>query len=180
MTHERGSRPRLSRTVLARVGVAVVAALLVIGALALGREVPPINAADHAVTHGATAGSITVFDAYVREPATDDVAAAYFAIRNDGSAPDTLLSVHSGAAAAVSVHDLPGAAGHQASGPLTIEAGQTVRLRPGEGHVMLESPVSPITPGQQVTLLLRFQDAGELLVSAPVIPIGAEPPGGRQ
>ena len=40
--------------------------------------------------------------------------------------------------------------------------------------------MSPILPGQRITLLLRFEDAGELLVTAPVIPIGAEPPGGRQ
>ncbi|MGI8693909.1 MAG: copper chaperone PCu(A)C [Geodermatophilaceae bacterium] len=110
----------------------------------------------------------------------DDVAAAYFSIRNDGSGPDRLLSVDSGAAATVAIHDLPGAVGHEASGPLTIESCQTVTLRPAEGHVMLEAPVSPILPGQRITLLLRFEDAGELLVTAPVIPIGAEPPGGRQ
>ncbi|MBA2390640.1 MAG: copper chaperone PCu(A)C [Geodermatophilaceae bacterium] len=165
MTDERGPRPR--RTALARVLVASVAVLLVAGTVALGRDAP-------------AASAITVYDAYVREPATEDVAAAYFAIRNDGNAPDRLLSVDSGAAGSVGVHDLPGAAGHETSEPLTIGPGQTVRLGPGDGHVMLESPVSPILPGQQVTLLLRFEDAGQLLVSAPVIAIGAEPPGGRQ
>lgn len=180
MTDDPGGRPRLSRTLVARATVAVVAVLLVVGAVALGRAAAPVSAADQSIVDGTSAGSITVYDAYVREPATDDVAAAYFTIRNSGDRPDTLLSVDSGAAATVSVHDLPGAAGHQASGPLSVEPGQTVRLRPGDGHVMLKAPVAPIRPGQRITLLLRFLDAGPLLVTAPVIPIGAEPPGGRQ
>jgi len=101
------------------VAVAVVAALLVVGAAVLGRDVPTVTAAEEAAAGGTTVGSITVYDAYVREPATDDVAAAYFSIRNDGSEPDRLLSVDSGAAATVAIHDLPGAVGHEASGPLT-------------------------------------------------------------
>lgn len=165
--------------VLARVTVAVLAVALVVGAVALSRDMPAVGAADETSVDGSTAGTITVYDAYVREPATDDEAAAYFSIRNEGTASDTLLEVDSGAAATVGVHDLPGTDGHQASAPLRIEAGQTVSLRPGEGHVMLEGPVSPIRPGQRITLLLRFADAGPLLVSAPVIPIGAEPPAGR-
>ncbi len=152
--------------------------MLVAGAVALGRDAPAISA-DEALVDGVSAGSITVYDAYVREPATDAAAAACFPIRNEGGESDTLVEVDSGAAATVGVHDLPGAEGHQASAPLRTEAGQTVRLQPGEGHVMLAQPVSPIRPGERVTLLLRFADAGPLLVSAPVIPIGAEPPGGR-
>ncbi len=108
MTDGRSGSPRRGRTILARVSVAVIAILLIVGTVALGRETPAVTAADAAT--GATAGSITVYDAYVREPANDDVAAAYFSVRN---------------------------------------------------------------------LLLRFESAGDLLVSAPVIPIGAEPPGGR-
>jgi copper(I)-binding protein len=148
VTNDRSVQPRCARTVLARVAVALVAVLLVALAVSLGRTAPAVSAADESGVDGVTAGSLTVYDAYVREPATDDVAAAYFAIRNDGGEPDTLLSVDSGAAATASIHDLPGSAGHQASGPLTIEPGQTVRLRPGEGHIMLEEPVNAVRPGQ--------------------------------
>ncbi|HEX5493716.1 MAG TPA: copper chaperone PCu(A)C, partial [Mycobacteriales bacterium] len=144
---------------------------------------------------GVVAGSIRVFGAYVREPASPDVAAAYLSIANDGTKPDTLLSVTSGAASSAAVHDVPGQTPTQtpgsgagsagadagtdemtATGPLTIPGGSTVTLAPTRGHVMLEGLAGLLRPGDRVSLLLTFRRAGQVLVSAPVVPIASPAP----
>ncbi len=163
------------RSSAARGAVGLVAALLVGAAFWLDRP-----AGEPAATAGPT---ISVVDAYVREPAVDDVAAAYFTVRNNGGRGDTLLSVTSDVAEQVGIHDLPGMSGHgehRAARSMPVPPGQTVSLSPGQGHVMLERPLAPLEPGQSVTLVLTFVESGELSVAAPVIAIGVEPPGGRR
>jgi periplasmic copper chaperone A len=132
---------------------------------------------------GVTVGDITVSGAYVRQPASPDVVAAYVSITNSGTEPDTVVAVASGAAKSASLHDLPGvrpagAGEHQPSGPLTIAAGATVTLSPGRGHIMLENPTTALKAGDQVSLVLTFQRSGQVLVEAPVIAIGAPAPTG--
>lgn len=158
----------------ARAAVGTLAAVLVGGAFWLGPDPTEPGSAGGPV--------ITVVDAYVREPAVDDVAAAYFTVRNAGGSPDSLLSVRSDAAEEVAIHDLPGRPGHAGrmeAGSMLVPAGQSVTLSPGQGHVMLERPLVPLVPGEEVTLVLTFAKAGERTVTAPVIAIGVEPPGGR-
>lgn len=140
---------------------------------------------------GVAAGSIRVFGAYVREPASPDVAAAYLSVANDGTQADTLLSVSSGAAQTVTLHDVPdpdpgqtpdpgqvqpGTEDMTATGPLTIPGGSTVTLAPTRGHLMMEGLLGPLRPGDRVSLLLTFKRAGQVLVSAPVVPIAAPAP----
>lgn len=139
---------------------------------------------------GVVAGSIRVFGAYVREPASPDVAAAYLSIANTGDIADTLVSVSSGASRSVTLHDVPGAAsstpqgqagsgGMTPSGPLTIPGGTTVTLAPTRGHLMLEGLAGPLRPGDRVSLLLTFRHAGQVLVDAPVIAIADPAPTGQ-
>jgi len=45
---------------------------------------------------------------------------------------------------------------------------------------MLENPVRTFEPGQRVTLVLTFAQAGGLTLDIPVVAIGSDPPGGRQ
>ena len=51
-----------------------------------------------APANGTTVGNLTVYDAYIRQPASPDVAAAYLTVRNDGKAADRLSSAYCGAA----------------------------------------------------------------------------------
>jgi copper(I)-binding protein len=135
---------------------------------------------------GVTAGDITVSGAYVRQPASPQVAAAYLSITNSGSQPDVLESVSTGAAKQAELHDVPGAdpgsatgqAGgqHQATGPVTIPPGATITLSPGKGHVMLENLTGPLRSGDRVSLVLTFSTAGPVLVEAPVVAIAAPAP----
>lgn len=140
----------------------------------------------------AAVGDISVRGAYLREPASPTYAAAYLSVTNAGSQPDTLLSAYCGAARETTLHDVPGVppvgppaveasvAGipgeHVPSAPVTIQPGATIRLAPGRGHVMLTGLTGALRPGDNVSLLLSFQRAGQLLVELPVIAIGTPTP----
>lgn len=153
----------------------VAAAVAVVGFAGLIRGAVPQAASGG--LGGAATDPIVVSGAYVREPASPDVAAAYFTVYNTTGTDDTLLSVASGAgeSAAVMTEDASGGMQESAAG-LRIPAHSSVTLEPGKGHVMIEHLVGTLRPGQYVNLELDFANAGPVNVSAPVIAINAEPP----
>jgi copper(I)-binding protein len=134
---------------------------------------PPVN--------GTTVGNLTVYDAYIRQPASPDVAAAYLTVRNEGDTADRLSSAYCGAAGTTSVHAHSAAMqpGDSArSTPLQVPAGATVSLTPAKGHIMLDKLTGTLKAGDTVSLLLRFDKAGQVLLDVPVISITAPAPGG--
>ena len=142
-------------------------------AAASAAPAPPVD--------GTTVGNLTVYDPYIRQPASPDVAAAYLSVRNDGSSPDQLSSAYCGAAGTTSVHADSAAMqpGDEAkSTPLRVPANATVRLTPAKGHIMLENLTGTLKAGDTVSLLLRFDKAGQVLLDVPVISITAPAPGG--
>jgi hypothetical protein len=81
-------------------------------------------------------GDITVSAAWSRAtPSAAPVAGAYVEIRNDGSAPDRLVSATAAVAGRVEIHEMGVTDGvmrmRALPEGLVIPAGQTVRLRPG-------------------------------------------------
>ncbi|HZB48571.1 MAG TPA: copper chaperone PCu(A)C, partial [Mycobacteriales bacterium] len=130
---------------------------------------------------GTAVGDLTVSNVYIRQPASPDVAAAYLTVRNAGDDADSLESAYSGAARTTTLHGQPGVVepgAHESSGPIPVPADATVTLAPGRGHIMLEGLTGALRPGDEVSVLLRFARAGQVLVEAPVIAIGAPAPGG--
>ena len=109
-----------------------------------------------------------------------------------GTKTDTLSSISSGASATATLHDVntsgttpavpSNADGADQAQSMTatlsvaIKPGQTITLKPGAGHIMLEGLIGPIAPGQAVNLLLHFKRAGAVVITAPVIAIGAAAP----
>ena len=92
-----------------------------------------------------------------------------------------MSSAYCGAAGTTSVHAdsaamRPGAAAK--STPLPVPAGATVSLTPAKGHIMLDKLTGPLKAGDTVSLLLRFDKAGQVLLDVPVISITAPAPGG--
>lgn len=168
-----------SRVRLARAVALLLALAAIFVAVSWGSD-DPDAVAQPLPPDAVAVGDLWVYDGYLREPASPATAAAYFSVRNDGDETDELLSVTTAAAPVVSLHDLPGAPGHHAGGALPIEPGESVTLSPGHGHAMLENPVGPLEPGQRVSLVLTFAQAGSLRIDVPVIAIGSDPPGGRQ
>jgi copper(I)-binding protein len=130
---------------------------------------------------GTTVGDLTVYDAYIRQPASPDVAAAYLTVRNDGDTPDRLSSAYCGAATTTTVHSDSAAMqpGQEAPAtPLAVPAKQVASLTPAKGHIMLDKLTGTLKAGDTVSLLLRFDKAGQVLVDVPVIAITAPAPGG--
>ncbi|SOD75081.1 hypothetical protein SAMN05892883_4285 [Jatrophihabitans sp. GAS493] len=130
-----------------------------------------------ALPAGASAGiggPMEVTGAYVQEPASPDVAAAYFTMRNTTGTDDRLVEVVSGAAESTSLHT--DSSMSVAAEGVPVPAHQSVSLSVGHGHVMMQPLLGPLLPGQTVNLILRFQNSPSLTLAAPVIAIGAPVP----
>lgn len=153
---------------------AVVVALA--GAAALARGAMPQAAA----TGGATSNSaaIVISGAYVRQPASPDLAAVYLTIYNTTSTPDTLISVTSGSGEESSIHSEVNSSMVENTTGLVIPAHANVALKPTTGHIMIQKLYGTLTAGQTVNLELDFKNAGAILVTAPVIGIYAPVPAG--
>ena len=121
----------------------------------------------------ATLGDLSITDAYIPQPASPDVAAAYFTVTDHGSQGDVLLSATSVPASQASLmqesetganagtmNDIPGG--------LAIPAKGAVVLGPGGYHLMLTNPVATLKQGANVALTLHFAKAGTVTVKVPV------------
>ena len=152
-------------------------ALIAVAASACSSSTPSTSTSASTAASGprasASVGHIKITDAYIPQPATPSVAAAYFTVTETGSQPDVLLSATSVPAsqAALMQETASGAnAGTMTdlSGGLAIPANGAVALGPGGYHLMLTDPASPLTAGGSVALTLRFKDAGTVTFKVPV------------
>ncbi|WP_037504343.1 copper chaperone PCu(A)C [Sphingomonas astaxanthinifaciens] len=105
--------------------------------------------------------------------------AAYVSVHNGGRSGDRLLGASSPAASSVTIHDSNGAGGMsrmRAAGPLALPPGKMIAMKPGGLHVMLMGLKAPLRPGSRLPLTLRFEKAGKVTVSLPVVPPGSGAP----
>ena len=121
----------------------------------------------------ASIGHIKITGAYIPQPATPSVAAAYFTVTETGSQGDVLLSATSVPASQASLMQETASGANAGTmtditGGLAIPADGAVVLGPGGYHLMLTNPASPLTVGGSVALTLRFKDAGTVTVKVPV------------
>jgi len=118
-------------------------------------------------------GDLTVVDAFLPQPPSPAVAAIYLTVRNSGSHSDALVAVSSSAAAAGSMLMTENPNGTMGLlRELRVPAHGQASLLPGRDHLMLEQPRGSLAVGQHVTVTLRFQRAGDLTISVPVVPLG--------
>ena len=123
---------------------------------------------------------LSVTGAYMRVPASPDVAAVYLTIRNDGGTADTLVSVSTPDAASAQLHAEVGRGGTEsmrALSELPVPAHGQAALSAGADHLMLLDP-HPVRAGDQVSVVLRFASSGPLTVRVPVIGLFDPVPGG--
>ena len=121
----------------------------------------------------ASVGHIKITGAYIPQPATPSVAAAYFTVTETGSQGDVLLSATSVPASQASLMQETESGANAGTmtditGGLAIPADGAIALGPGGYHLMLTNPASPLTAGGSVTLTLRFKDAGTVTLKVPV------------
>ncbi|GAA4006628.1 copper chaperone PCu(A)C [Sphingomonas humi] len=105
--------------------------------------------------------------------------AAYVTVHNGGSKADRLLGASSPAASSVTIHQASNAGGvmrMRAAGPQTLAPGAMIAMKPGGLHLMVMGLKSPLRPGARLPLVLRFEKAGLVRASLPVLPPGAQGP----
>jgi copper(I)-binding protein len=119
------------------------------------------------LTSGSSSQGIRVSDAYMPQPASPSVAAAYFTVHNSGGAPDTLESVSSDVAADTMLMETTGDT-MSMSGAVTVPAHGLFRLSPGGYHVMLTDPDRRLVEGDTVQLTVTFAHAGPITLTVPV------------
>ena len=129
----------------------------------------------------ASAGDIQVAAPWSRATAKGaSVGAGYLTIVNKGSAPDTLVSASTKAAASVEIHAMSLDNGvmtmRALPDGLEIKPGETVTFKPGGYHLMLMGLTKPLVQGENIDLTLNFAKAGPVTVSLPVGAIGATAP----
>jgi len=113
-------------------------------------------------------------------PPGSSVAAAYLVIDNRSSRSDRLLSITSPRAARTEVH----ATVHEGDvarmrrvDPLHVGAGERIVMEPGGMHVMLIGLATPLSAGERIPLVLRFELAGEMHAEVRVFAAGTIDPG---
>jgi periplasmic copper chaperone A len=148
--------------------VAATTALL-LGACGSNGPSSARSGSDQGVT--ARVGSITLSQARVPQPASPDVAVAYFTLANSGDQPDQLVSASSSVAGTAELmRDVThgGASTMELVSNVTVPAHSQTQLRPGATHLMLEHLTRNLRVGDHVVLRLRFQHNGMLTVTVPV------------
>lgn len=123
-------------------------------------------------TVGADLAALHIRSAYIPEPASPDVAAAYLSITNTGDQADTLLSVTSPDARDVMAHStVASGAGTESMVPLSatdVPAHETLAFTVGHDHLMLDSPRADLRRGDHVSMTLTFAAAGPVTLQIPV------------
>lgn len=155
-TDSAGERPTAQLPGVSRRWLVACLSLLILAGGALVYSLAP----------GATGPVVTVSDAYVREPASPDVAAAYLTITNHTNEALTLTSITS--TSARSAHVMTELQGAMTDTTLTIPGHGSSMLEPNAAHLMLDSPHG-VTKGRTVQLTMRFNDSTSVQVDAPVI-----------
>jgi hypothetical protein len=146
-------------------------------ALALAQTAAaPAHAADYDV------GSIHISQPWARAtPKGASSGAAYMTITNNGKTPDRVACVSSDASAECQIHTMTMENGvmmmRPVEGGLEIKPGETVTLKPGSFHVMLENLKHPLEQGNTLKATLKFDNAGTVDVDYPIAAIGAAAPG---
>ncbi|MCW2945111.1 MAG: uncharacterized protein JWR24_1828 [Actinoallomurus sp.] len=119
---------------------------------------------------------LRVVGAYVPQPASPDVAAAYFTVTNSGGEQDELTGVTSDVSAETMMHRST-AQTMEMVGTLPVPAHGRLVFDPGRYHVMMEKPTRRLRQGDHVALTLSFRRSAAITVEAIVKPVGYRPDG---
>lgn len=114
-------------------------------------------------------------------PGGAKVGGGYLIIENKGATADKLIGGSSPVAGKVEVHEMAMNNGvmtmRLVKDGLPIPAGQSVKLAPGGYHIMLMELKAPLKKGEKIPVTLKFEKAGEVMVTLDVQDIGATSPG---
>ena len=128
-------------------------------------------AALSAVAHSFKLGEIDIGHPYARPTREGQtVGAGYLKLANKGPV-DRLVAASSAAAGTVEIHSMSmegDVMKMRQVDAVEIATGQTVELKPGGYHLMLMGLKTPLKVGDQIPLTLKFEKAGEVVVTIKV------------
>lgn len=111
------------------------------------------------------ADHLTVTDTWVKA-ADDGMTAAFGVITNTGGHDVTIVGAHSDATSEIQLHEVVNDTMRQVDGGFVIPAGGTLTLEPGGYHLMFMDVPSPISAGDDITIILELEDGSELTFTA--------------
>lgn len=121
---------------------------------------------------GIAQADVTVENAYVRAmPPGQKVTGAFMLLTNTDNEERLLLNAESDVAKTVELHTHINENGLMKMRPvehIAISAGNSTELKPGSYHVMLIGLNRILKPGDEVELLLTFDDKSSQTIMAPV------------
>ncbi len=125
----------------------------------------------------ALAGEITISQPWARAtPAPGGAGAAFMTITNAGENADKLVKAASSAANVTELHTHihdGGIMRMEAVPSIDVPAKGSVALAPGGLHIMLIGLKEPLQEGATFSLTLSFENAGDIMVTVPVLAAGA-------
>jgi periplasmic copper chaperone A len=135
-----------------------------------------VAAADYKV------GSLDISQPWARAtPKGASTGAAYLTASNSGSQTERLSCASSAAAAKCQIHEMAMDNGvmkmRPVEGGLEIKPGQTVTLKPGGYHMMLEGLKAPLKAGDMLEATLTSSGGASIKVDFPIAAVGAPGPG---
>jgi periplasmic copper chaperone A len=127
-------------------------------------------------------GSLDITQPWARAtPKGASTGAAYLTVTNTGSQTERLGCASSTAAATCQIHEMAMDNGvmkmRPVAGGLEVKPGQTVTLKPGGYHIMLEGLKAPLKAGDKLQATLTANGGATGNVEFPVAAVGAPAPG---
>jgi copper(I)-binding protein len=118
-------------------------------------------------------GDLVITGAYAH-PSAGDAEAAYLRMRNEGSAPDTLIGI-GGPDPSMAVLMGTTAGRMEMLPPLVVNPGERVIMQPGGLHLMFSGLTEEYRIGDTLRVTLTFARGGQIPVGAAVVPFGEMP-----
>ncbi|PZQ99474.1 MAG: hypothetical protein DI533_02040 [Cereibacter sphaeroides] len=130
-----------------------------------------------AYAHEFKAGDLEIIHPNIPAPAaTARTAAGYLSVKNNGSAPDTLIGITADFAKMSTLHesrvDANGMATMSGMKTLEIPAGSMVSFASGSLHIMFMGLKKPLAEGAMLPATLKFRNAGDVAIEFKVEPTG--------
>ncbi|MFI0712571.1 copper chaperone PCu(A)C [Streptomyces inhibens] len=116
---------------------------------------------------GGSAPQLKVAGPYMPQPVTQDMAGAFFTVKNSGGAADKLTSVTSDLAKDISIHKTVGNKMERVDS-LAIPANGELELGRGGNHLMFMGLKNKPVKGDKVAIELHFATAKPIKVEVPV------------
>lgn len=118
------------------------------------------------------AADIELSNAWARPTVGQSPAAVYLTIENNGGTPDRLTGAFTDHAAMAMVHQneiANGVSKMRVAGEINIPAHDSIEMRPGGTHIMLEGLRAPLSTGDDFDLVLRFRSSKDQTVKVTVV-----------